>query len=116
MIVGVVGYIETPRGLKALTTVWAEHLSDECRRRFYRNWLKSKKKAFQKYALKYEGGAPQIKRNLGRIKKYCSVVRVLAHTQTNLIGFKQKKTHIMEIQVNGGEIPAKVDWAFNNFE
>ena len=29
VIVGVVGYVETPRGLRSLTTVWAEHLSDE---------------------------------------------------------------------------------------
>ena len=39
VIVGVVGYIETPHGLKALSTVWAEHLSEDCRRRFYKNWL-----------------------------------------------------------------------------
>ena len=38
VIVGVVGYIETPKGLRALKTVWAEHLSEECRRRFYKNW------------------------------------------------------------------------------
>lgn len=38
VIVGVVGYIATPHGLKALTTVWAEHLSEDCRRRFYKNW------------------------------------------------------------------------------
>lgn len=38
MIVGCVGYIETPHGLRALTTVWAEHLSEDCRRRFYKNW------------------------------------------------------------------------------
>ena len=38
MIVGIVGYIETPNGLRPLTTVWAEHLSEECRRRFYKNW------------------------------------------------------------------------------
>jgi large subunit ribosomal protein L3e len=25
-IVGLVGYIDTPRGLRALTTVWAQHL------------------------------------------------------------------------------------------
>ena len=48
--VGVVGYIEPPRGLRSLTTVWAEHLSDEVKRRFYKNWYKSKKKAFTKYA------------------------------------------------------------------
>ena len=46
--VGFVGYVETPNGLRALTSVWAQHLSDECRRRFYKNWFQSKKKAFTK--------------------------------------------------------------------
>ena len=36
--VGVVGYVETPRGLRALKTVFAQHLNDECKRRFYKNW------------------------------------------------------------------------------
>ena len=39
MCVGVVGYVETPRGLRALKTIFAQHLSDECKRRFYKNWL-----------------------------------------------------------------------------
>lgn len=39
VIVGIVGYIETPKGMRALKTVWAEHLSEECKRRFYKNWL-----------------------------------------------------------------------------
>lgn len=52
-VVGVVGYVATPTGLRTLTTVWAEHLSDEIRRRFYKNWYKSKKKAFTKYAKKW---------------------------------------------------------------
>jgi len=39
VVVGVVGYVETPRGLRSLTTVWAEHLSDELKRRFYRSVL-----------------------------------------------------------------------------
>lgn len=38
MVVGIVGYIETPRGLRALKTIFAQHLSDECKRRFYKNW------------------------------------------------------------------------------
>ncbi len=38
VVVGVVGYVKTPRGLRSLNTVWAEHLSDECKRRFYKNW------------------------------------------------------------------------------
>jgi len=51
-VVGVVGYVETPRGLRTLTTVWTTHLSDEVKRRFYKNWYRSKKKAFTKYAKK----------------------------------------------------------------
>lgn len=38
MVVGVVGYIRTVRGLRSFKAVFAEHLSDECKRRFYRNW------------------------------------------------------------------------------
>lgn len=38
MVVGVVGYVETPRGLRALKTVFAQHLGEECRRRFYKSW------------------------------------------------------------------------------
>lgn len=38
VVVGVVGYTMTPRGLRTLNTVWAQHLSEEVRRRFYKNW------------------------------------------------------------------------------
>jgi len=102
VVVGIVGYIETPRGLRSLKTVWAEHLSDECKRRFYKNWYKSKKKAFTKYAkVKYQKGGESIKRDLEKIKKYCTVIRVLAHTQMRKLNIGQKKAHIAEIQVNG---------------
>ena len=69
VVVGVVGYVETPRGLRSLTTVWAEHLSEEVRRRFYKNWYKSKKKAFTKYSGKYATDAKQVETELARIKK-----------------------------------------------
>merc|ERR1712020_145101 len=80
MSVGVVGYIETPRGLRALKTVWAEHIGEECRRRFYKNWSKSKKKAFTKASKKWEDdlGKKEIAKELNQIKKYCSVVRLIA--------------------------------------
>jgi len=29
---------------------------------------------------------------------------------------RQKKAHIMEIQLNGGTVPAKVDWAKQHLE
>jgi len=116
IVVGVVGYIETPRGLRALTTVWAEHLSDQLKRRFYKNWVNSKKKAFHKYALKYKDGAKSIDLQLKRIKKYCSIVRILVHTQHHLLSLRQKKANLHEIQVNGGSISDKVDFAHKHFE
>merc|ERR1712165_549916 len=116
--VGVVGYIETPRGLRALKTVWAQHLGEECKRRFYKNWSKSKKKAFSKAQLKWgdELGKKEIEKDLSQIKKYCSVVRMIAHTQQKILRRRQKKAHIMEIQLNGGSIEEKVNWAREHFE
>lgn len=116
VVVGVVGYIETPRGLRSLTTVWAEHLSDEVKRRFYKNWYKSKKKAFTKYAKKYAEDQASVARELERIKKYCTVVRVLAHTQIRKTPLGQKKAHLAEIQLNGGSVADKVQWAQEHFE
>lgn len=40
VIVGAVGYIDTPHGLRALKLVWAEHLSEDCKRRFYKNCIR----------------------------------------------------------------------------
>ncbi len=41
VVVGIVGYAKTTRGLRTLNTVWAEHLSDELKRKFYKNWCAS---------------------------------------------------------------------------
>jgi large subunit ribosomal protein L3e len=110
--VGVVGYIETPNGLRTLTTVWAAHLSEDCKRRFYKNWYHSKKKAFTKYQKKVlDSRGRSIYAELARVRKYCSVVRVICHTQIRKLNLRQKKAHIMEIQVNGGSISQKVDFA-----
>ncbi|KAI3942051.1 hypothetical protein MKW92_001767 [Papaver armeniacum] len=101
VVVGVVGYIKTPRGLRSLGTVWAQHLNEEVKRRFYKNFAKSKKKAFVKYSKKYETdeGKKDIQSQLEKLKKYCTVIRVLAHTQIRKMkGLKQKKAHLMEIQ------------------
>lgn len=38
IVVGVVGYIRTVKGLRSFKTIFAEHISDECKRRFYKNW------------------------------------------------------------------------------
>jgi large subunit ribosomal protein L3e len=118
VVVGIVGYVETPRGLRTLTTVWAQHLSEEVLRRFYKNWYRSKRKAFTKYAKNYAADkkASTIDREVERIKKYCQVVRVIAHTQISAIRLRQKKAHIMEIQVNGGTVADKVKFATQLFE
>mmetsp|Transcript_15361 Transcript_15361/g.35316 ORF Transcript_15361/g.35316 Transcript_15361/m.35316 type:complete len:392 (+) Transcript_15361:50-1225(+) len=118
VVVGVVGYVETPNGLRTLATVFAEHLSEEFKRRCYKNWYKSKKKAYTKYALKYQkDGGKDIDHELDRIAKFCSIVRVIAHTQVSKTSLRLKKAHIMEIQVNGGaDAKAKVDFAKSLFE
>jgi len=117
-IIGVVGYIETPRGLRALTTVWAQNLTREIKRVFYKNWMRAKKKAFSKYNERWNTNDPKksIQRDLDRITKYCSVVRILAHTQVHKLNLHRKKAHLLEIQVNGGSIADKVAFAKNNLE
>ena len=105
--VGVVGYIETPRGLRALSTVWAGHLSEECRRRFYKNWYKSKKKAFTRYSKKYAENN-KMQEEIDTIKQHCSVIRAICHTQPSKTPTGLRKAHIMEIQVNGGSVAEKV--------
>jgi len=116
VVVGVVGYVATPTGLRTLTTVWANHLSEDVKRRFYKNWYQSKKKAFTKYAKRAAEKPQVIEDELERIKKYAQVVRVLAHTQIRKVKLRQKVSHLLEIQVNGGDVAAKVDFAKGLFE
>ncbi|KAK2119494.1 60S ribosomal protein L3 [Saguinus oedipus] len=103
VVVGIVGYVETPQGLRTFKTVFAEHISDECKRRFYKNWYKSKKKAFTKYCKKWqdEDGKKQLEKDFSSMKKYCQVIQ---------------KGPLMEIQVNGGTVSEKLDWACERLE
>ncbi|KAM6957070.1 large ribosomal subunit protein uL3-like [Aplochiton taeniatus] len=118
VIVGIVGYIHTVRGLRCFKTVFAEHISDECKRRFYKNWYKCKKKAFTKYCKKWqdESGKKQLEKDFAMLKKYSTSIRVIVHSQMHLLPIKQKKSHILEIQLNGGTIADKVDWAREHLE
>merc|ERR1711934_1215591 len=82
IVVGMVGYYATPTGLKSPKngTVWAQHLSDECKRRFYKNWGASeKKKAFTRYAKKYTDGSG-IEEEKKTIENHCTILRVICHT------------------------------------
>merc|ERR1719396_14891 len=118
MVVGLVGYIETPRGMRALTSVWAGHMAEECKRRFYKNWFKSKQKAFTKYQKRWSEASKdrELDHELERMKKYCSHIRLIVHSQPSKLGGARsdnhgRKAHIMEVQVNGGSISDKVDYA-----
>ncbi|CAI7919949.1 unnamed protein product [Closterium sp. NIES-53] len=119
IVCGLVAYVKTAHGPRTLTHVYAGHLSDNVRRRWYKNWHKSKKKAFTKYAKKFstDEGKKEIEEELERMKKHASIIRVMAHTEVHkLKGIKQKKSHLMEIQINGGTIEEKVDWGYKLFE
>mmetsp|Transcript_109658 Transcript_109658/g.305625 ORF Transcript_109658/g.305625 Transcript_109658/m.305625 type:complete len:419 (+) Transcript_109658:89-1345(+) len=121
IVVGFVGYVETPRGLRALTSVWAGHLSDECKRRFYKNWHKAKRKAFTKYQKRWSeaskgSGSSPMSAEVERAKKYCQVIRAICHTQISKVKIGQRKAHIKEIQVNGGTTEKKVDFVMGLLE
>jgi len=120
VVVGFVGYVETPRGLRALTSVWAGHLSEECKRRFYKTWYKSKQKAFSKYQKKWseaqKGTDAPMAAEIKRAKQYCQVIRAICHTQIGKVKLGRKKAHIKEIQINGGTVDQKVDFVTGLFE
>ena len=116
VVVGVVGYVSTPNGLRTLTTVWASHLNEEVKRRFYKNWYQSKKKAFTKYAKRAAEKPQVIEAEMDRIKKDCDVVRLLAHTQIRKLKLRSKVANLLEVQINGGDVAAKVEFAKSLFE
>jgi len=126
MCVGMVGYIDTPVGLRALKSVWAHRLSDECRRRFYLHWARYKThKAFYRYAKEkwaQEEGQEKAKptksleHDIANIKKHAVIVRAICHTQVSKVKVGPKRAHIAEIQINGGSIEQKVDFCLKHFE
>jgi len=116
VVIGVVGYKETPKGLRTVRTVWAQHIADEARRRFTGRWYKSKKLAFTKTAKKYTTSKNSIARALTIIKNRSTVVRAIVHTQISKVKIGQKKAHVAEIQINGGNVVQKVNFVVNLFE
>merc|ERR1712072_357867 len=47
---------------------------------------------------------------------YCNVIRMIAHTQVSKVKLGQKKAHVKEIQINGGNISDKIDFCTGLFE
>jgi len=113
VVVGIVGYRETPKGLRTIGTVWAHHTSSEFRRRFYKNWKKSSQKAFTRFKAfaNSKPGKIATQRLLNRFQKTATVIRVIAHTQNRKLrnhNIRTKKAFIQEVQINGGDIAAKI--------
>jgi large subunit ribosomal protein L3e len=108
--IGIVGYKETPQGLKPITTAWAAQVGEEVKRRYYKNWYASKKTAFSKLAP--EKSADRIKKLL----QEATVVRLIAHSVPQSVKLGSKKAELIEIQVNGGAPAAKVQFAQSFFE
>eukprot|EP00494_Astrolonche_serrata_P004985 UN05000 len=103
--VGFVGYQQTLRGMRAVGTVWAQNLGEEFIRRMYKNYSNSKKKAFQKCKNKTDEDRNAVEQ---RILKNADMTRLIRHTQIGLLNLRQKKAHVMEIQVNGGDVQGKL--------
>merc|ERR1711973_831246 len=73
----------------------------------------SKKKAFTKSCTKWADdlGKKEIEKDLNQMKKYCTTIRIIVHTQMKILRRRQKKAHIMEVQLNGGSVADKVVFA-----
>lgn len=118
VVVGLAGYVRTPHGVKCLRTIWAQHLSEGFKRSFYKRWYIGRKLHFSNHAAKFAENAAARGQQIEEIKQYCDVIRVIAHTQPTKIKAlgNRKKADVLEIQVNGGTIPQKVDFALGLFE
>merc|ERR1719230_2069990 len=121
-IVGLVGYIRSPNGTKQFKTIWAKHVNDGFKKRIVRNWYKTKKtNAFSKLASRY-GNEKQLEKMKELMKKYCTSVRAICHTQMvvnnkkRIRSVQSKRDPIMEFQINGGTIAEKVDYVVSKFE
>ena len=100
IVVGVVGYIKTAHGLKSKYTTWTKHISPSFKRKYYRKWYRSKKKAFTHFSKNmYKDGDGLVINVLEKMKEECAIIRVIAHTQIERTPLKQKRAHAMEIQV-----------------
>ena len=117
VVIGVVGYINTPRGLKKIKSLFAQTLSECAIRRFYKRYRgKGKYKAFNKYQQK-ETWQKNFDKCVAFLKKRAQVIRVIAHPKMQDIKcLKTIKAPLVEIQVNGGSVEEKINWATSHFE
>lgn len=96
----------------ALNTVLPSHISYDVKRRFHEISHHSKDNTFIRCTKKSAGdGSKSVARDLKRIRKYCTVVCVLAHTQIRQAGLEQKNAYLTDVQVNRGSAVDKVEFA-----
>lgn len=109
---GIVGYQKTLNGLARTRLILAPHLSENVIRRMY-------KRKFVP-GMRYEDTRENTEftaEDIAELKSTSDVIRVLVHTQVERIpSCHQKKAHIAEIQVNGGTVEQKVDFALERLE
>lgn len=109
---GVVGYQRTLKGLVKTKQILAEHLSESVVRRMY-------KRTFTP-GMRYEDTREKkgfTEEDIQELKKNSDSIRVLVHTQVERIpSCRQKKAHVAEIQINGGTVSDKVDFALEKME
>lgn len=115
VVAGMVGYKETPFGKRSTVCVWADKMGQEFRRCLYKNWSTSKKKAFTSKA---RTGNLEANREVAlaelRASKSDSIRAICYGKSCPVKG--RKKTWIKEIQVNGGDVNAKIDFILGLFE
>lgn len=114
VVFGIQGYVNTPTGLVLKKSMISSHVSEGVVRRVYKNYHDSSKKNSGSITKK---ATPEENDATIEILKQCDSIRVLMHTQIERVKqLKAKRAHIAEIQVNGGSISEKVDWAVNMLE
>ncbi|KAM0673434.1 60S ribosomal protein L3 [Gurleya vavrai] len=117
VIFGIVGYSKTINGLKRVVKLLSEHISEGVIRRYNKGYFQNKNaNVLQKYVSRHSDKA-LIQEDIQQLKG-CEVIRVLIHSQCEKIKpIKTKKSHVMEVQVNGGKsVEEKVEWALNHLE
>lgn len=111
VVVGMVGYETTTTGLKPVGTTWAPHIGEGVKRRFCKNYFKSKKKQFSKVPTKDYSAVEK-----GIEERSCTVRAIVATQPQNIKNLHLKKAHVCEIQVNGGSTADKVKFIKGLFE
>lgn len=111
VVVGLVGYKTTTKGLTLIGTVWCEHVGEGVKRRLCKNYYKSNQLQFSKVASRDYSAVE------ATVVDHATVVRAIVATQpTKIPMLKQKKAHMCEVQVNGGSTAEKVKFIKDLFE